>query len=498
MRLEERRSAVVDMALEESGTTAHPRPEIFAGTSSSSTPQLTEKMRELTLSVGRVVKAKATVAHRRKQSTDVANLFASHREYDDMLVLDEIGMEPRHQISDEYGFGICPTPSQEDALERCAAQAKRQAEKWEPWPESKGHLPPHDRLKRLCRKGIPTNMRPWVWMKISGAFDRQKAAPADYYLQSVEAGRSSSSFAHQISLDAPRTFPNCPWIQSEVGQSSLRRVLLAFSNHNPEVGYCQGMNYVVGLLLLALGHDEEAAFWMLASLIDNDRGILYQDLYADSLAGCHVEMRSLQELIKIKLPRLSNHMERFSCDISLIATDWFLCLYSTSLPVETTLRVWDSLFLEGTKVLFRIALALLKMHEPALLITDNPGDLLRVVRKSVREEFDRDELMKVAFDGIGSLSMDRIRNLRKTQQKRVDNEFAIREMKANLRAAVKQGYVLTSEEAHILEGEDSFTENNSASPNRRPRWKGLVPGAGHWKDAISQESSYHEGKKNGE
>lgn len=36
----------------------------------------------------------------------------------------------------------------------------------------------------------------------------------------------------------------------------------------------------------------------------------------------------------------------------------YLGLYCNSLPAETTARVWDALFNEGPKILFRVALAL--------------------------------------------------------------------------------------------------------------------------------------------
>ena len=152
----------------------------------------------------------------------------------------------------------------------------------------------------------------------------------------------------------------------------------------------------------------------------------------------------------MKLPRLAAHLEVLQCDMSILATDWFLCLFCTSLPAETAVRMWDALLFEGTKILFRVGLALLKMHEPSLLATDNPGDLLRVARRAASEEFDRDELMRVAFDGVGSLSMDRIQHFRDAHQRGVDSEMAAREMRANLRAATKEGYVLTDAERELL------------------------------------------------
>ena len=58
-------------------------------------------------------------------------------------------------------------------------------------------------------------------------------------------------------------------MSTEEGQAALGRVLLAFSVHKPDIGYCQSMNYIAALLLLAMEEDEEAAFWVLVSLIDD-------------------------------------------------------------------------------------------------------------------------------------------------------------------------------------------------------------------------------------
>lgn len=396
-------------------------------------------------------KAKATVHHRRKQSVGGIAAAVAAGESDDA----GSSTTPRNETLDAYGFEISVTAEQEEDLARCAAHETKQLAKWQEFCVPGTTMPPEDRLKRLCRKGIPPQLRKWVWTEVSGAGARRTAKGPGYYATAVDLGRRTSPFVHQIQLDVPRTFPTSAWVQTDAGQAALRRLLFAFAHHNPIIGYCQGMNYVAAILLVVMGHDEEAAFWVLASLIDDDRGILYQDMYSKDLSGCHVEMRSLKELVTIKLPRLGAHMEALRCDISILATDWFLCLFCTSLPAETAIRMWDALLNEGTKVLFRVGLALLKMHEPVLLATDNPGELLRAARNAAAVEFDRDELMRVAFDGVGSLPMEKIRRFRHTIQRRVDQEMAAREMRANLRQAVKQGYVLTEAERGLLRGESS-------------------------------------------
>ena len=62
---------------------------------------------------------------------------------------------------------------------------------------------------------------------------------------------------------------------TEEGQAALGRILLAFSVHKPQIGYCQSMNYIAALLLIVLERNEENAFWVLVSLIDDD-GVFLQ------------------------------------------------------------------------------------------------------------------------------------------------------------------------------------------------------------------------------
>jgi len=39
----------------------------------------------------------------------------------------------------------------------------------------------------------------------------------------------------------------------------------------------------------------------------------------------------------------------------VIASKWFICIFAEVLPVETVLRIWDCVFAEGYKIVFRAA-----------------------------------------------------------------------------------------------------------------------------------------------
>lgn len=73
--------------------------------------------------------------------------------------------------------------------------------------------------------------------------------------------------------------------------------------------------------------------------------------------------------------------------------------------LQTAARVWDALLNEGPKVLFRVALAVLKTNESTLLQQDNVGLLLREVRQAVTHLHDRDKLMKASLPALSNFNV---------------------------------------------------------------------------------------------
>lgn len=65
-----------------------------------------------------------------------------------------------------------------------------------------------------------------------------------------------------ICLDVSRSEHQMPGVDSE----ELRNVLRTYALFNPEVEYCQGMNYIAGLLLMVF-QDQETAFYCLITIV---------------------------------------------------------------------------------------------------------------------------------------------------------------------------------------------------------------------------------------
>ena len=62
--------------------------------------------------------------------------------------------------------------------------------------------------------------------------------------------------------------------------------------------------------------------------------------------------------LRAKCPLVHAHVESFRLPWALVCSKWLVCAFADVLPVETTLRLWDCLFAEGSKVLLRAAVAL--------------------------------------------------------------------------------------------------------------------------------------------
>jgi hypothetical protein len=100
-----------------------------------------------------------------------------------------------------------------------------------------------------------------LWLLLSGAYRELKHHPT-LYQELVDKKCQSIEAIHQIDADLTRTS-----LENEAFDvESLRRILGAYSNHNENLGYCQGMHWIVKRMMHVL-LDEEHTFWLLDQLI---------------------------------------------------------------------------------------------------------------------------------------------------------------------------------------------------------------------------------------
>ena len=274
-------------------------------------------------------------------------------------------------------------------------------------------------VKSRCRKGVPDALRRLVWPVLLGVEEARAADPTLYadllslpiFLPGcapplppgagearpppLVRGGVTTELIDTIERDINRTLPSHA-LFAEVGgagQSSLFRVLVAYAQADTVVGYCQGMGFVVALLLTHL--PEEDAFWTFHCLMTRPPHNL-RVLYGPGLPRVAEIEGVLTRLSTSQLPKLSAHLNSLGLRPSMYAAQWILTLFTYSMPLPVVARVWDAFLREGWKVFYRVCLGLLKLGEPALLDCTSFEDALFTI-KAAQHTIKGDELMDAAF-----------------------------------------------------------------------------------------------------
>ncbi|MCJ1410221.1 hypothetical protein MMC19_004306 [Ptychographa xylographoides] len=340
---------------------------------------------------------------------------------------------------DQYGFqkssrDVSITQYGAWDIDYAPIQARR-AQKWSSWMQDQG-LPitdptcfpaPSAKSQRFIRKGIPPAYRGAAWFFYAGGHTHLNAHPdlyAELVLQS-QTPKLTVADRESIERDLHRTFPDNLHFKPAVPTtpttetpllSSLRRVLSAFAIHHPRIGYCQSLNFLAGLLLLFL--PEEKAFWMLHIICTR----ILPGTHDLSLEGANVDLYVLMLALKESLPsiwaKVGGEVDASTTrlpPISLCTTSWFMSLFIGTLPMESVLRVWDVLFYEGSRTLFRVALAIFKLGENEIKGISDPMEIFQCVQGLPRRMLGCAALMSVACrrGGVGQGWVERKRAERK-------------------------------------------------------------------------------------
>ncbi|XP_053713474.1 TBC1 domain family member 1-like isoform X2 [Synchiropus splendidus] len=240
-----------------------------------------------------------------------------------------------------------------------------------------------DTVHAAVAQGVPRQHRGEIWKFLSEQYLLKQTVPSRPPTKDIpykELLKQLTSQQHAILIDLGRTFPTHPYFQAQLGagQLSLYNLLKAYSLLDPEVGYCQGLSFMAGVLLLHMG--EEDAFNMLKFLM-YDVGLRKQ--YRPDMIILQIQMYQLSRLLHDYHRDLYSHLEQQEIGPSLYATPWFLTAFASHFPLGFVARVFDMLFLEGSEVIFKVALSLLGSHKPLILQHDSLESIVEFIKTTL-------------------------------------------------------------------------------------------------------------------
>ena len=138
---------------------------------------------------------------------------------------------------------------------------------------------------------------------------------------------------------------------------------------------------------------EEDAFWLLVAMCER----LLPDYYNTKVVGALVDQGVLESLISDELPELHSRLRELGM-IRMISLSWFLTIFLSVMPYQKATRIVDAFFYvsveqgsegrkgtsclprvcmqDGARVLFILALTILRRNEGHLLACSDDGDAM--------------------------------------------------------------------------------------------------------------------------
>jgi len=232
----------------------------------------------------------------------------------------------------------------------------------------------------------------------------------------------------EIRRDIGRTFPEC---LNEEATEALFRVLRAISHQLEDIGYCQGMNFIAGVFLQVFKAQQGSNSGPSPRPLDDavvrppaavpeglveaqtaatDEALVYQCVV--SILSRHgmnqyfghrfpkLRLTALQFdcLVGAFLPDLSQAFDVFNISADFYATQWFLTLFSCSLPIAHVVQIWDHFLCRGMKFVHRVGLALLNEARPTLLSLGFDDLAMRLRDLGQHTAMSPDELVSAALE----------------------------------------------------------------------------------------------------
>jgi alpha-tubulin suppressor-like RCC1 family protein len=200
-----------------------------------------------------------------------------------------------------------------------------------------------------------------------------------------------------IDLDIERTFPYMGVFkkESQLGEN-LREILRIFVVARPDIGYVQGLSYIAATLLLEM--DKFQAFVCFMNIILSPNILPFYRLDEQNIKK---RLDLFNEIFKINLPDLYEHFKENEVLPEHYLLEWLMTLYTRSLYIDLSLRIWDIYMIEGIAALYMSAIVILNIHKKEYMQMEF-SDIMNHLKNLENNKYDEDKFIdrmnKVKFN----------------------------------------------------------------------------------------------------
>lgn len=182
------------------------------------------------------------------------------------------------------------------------------------------------------------------------------------------------------------------------------RICRAYANYDLEVGYMQGMNFIVGAMLLHLSLDnypdtlysfgkettwdslEEDIFWLFVFI---NYGRNWREIYKEGTLKVLHLVRLLDQQLTTTNPEVMAHLSDNDIDIQTIAVSFFICLMLNYCPLGLQDKIIDNFLLVGEKLLLEMFPRMMQLCKERILSIHRMDHLFRFLKRDITFEIYR-------------------------------------------------------------------------------------------------------------
>lgn len=239
-------------------------------------------------------------------------------------------------------------------------------------------------FKYAVEKSGPLEGYRWEsWRLIFNLVDKKNSTSHSFYDVLVHQDCKNDE---EIKKDIFRTFPTHPYFSEQtesneintvnlmslsLGNMRLYRVLKVIANYYPNVGYCQGMNFILGFLLVISGGKECQVFEMFLKMAEHPKFRII-GFYENGFPLLRLYCFIFYKLLNKRQAKLAKYLKKIDLPDSLWLTKWILTMLVYSFPFELSIRLWDYIIASQSLFsLIKVCIELLKSLSKHLYTKDS-------------------------------------------------------------------------------------------------------------------------------
>ena len=157
-----------------------------------------------------------------------------------------------------------------------------------------------------------------------------------------------------VQRDVDRTF-YLDYFTKGNGKKELKNVLETMSIIKENIGYCQGMNFIVGALIY-LFQNEIKAFFAFNCLLNSYE---LKKLFAYNTPDYAIRVYQLNYYVKKYIPSVYYHFKNNDLSFDLLYSNWILTFFANYFSVDTLDFPWTCFFIDQWKGLLKVCLIII-------------------------------------------------------------------------------------------------------------------------------------------